>query len=135
MLFPILLFLLLNTYAALSGLKDTGYFSGKAGAAFKFDPHRLFSAERATVFLISLVSTRVEFLASGFVLASWLLTFSMAHNTAYYYGRHLIDPTQPADLTYSSSTSTAKLEFNFKQRLGLAIAGVVLLILSETVFT
>ena len=117
-------------YAALDGFNDSLYYSRLGADAFTWNEHHTLTAQRAVFVLCGLLATQVSMYQFAIVGFAWGLGFSLLHNGFYYWGRHLIDPkNQPFSLTYSSTTSTAKLELGFHARLTLALLGVALLFL------
>ncbi|KUG07443.1 hypothetical protein [Solirubrum puertoriconensis] len=124
MLYYLLFILLLNTYALLSGFKDSILWSRKGAEAFRWNEHVVFVLERITLVAVAILCTQLSALQALCAVLSYALMFSLPHNTAYYWGRSRID-SQPFDIRYSSTTSTAKLEFNFKTRLVLFLVGAL----------
>jgi hypothetical protein len=61
-----------------------------------------------------------------------VLSFSLAHNSAYLAGRDII-ADRPIDITRSSPTSTAVLEFGFKAKVAMATVGIIALIIRAIV--
>lgn len=118
----------MSAYAALDGFNDALYYSRQGADAFTWNEHFMLTAQRAVFVLCGAVATQVSIYQFGVLGLAWGLVFSFWHNLAYYYGRHLIDPNQPFSLTYSSTTSSAKVELGFRARLVLAVVGCGLLI-------
>ena len=123
----VLLFIFLCVYAAASGFKDGVLWSRLGADAFSFNEHAIFVVERIAVICAAVAAPNLSVWQLAVTIAAFLLAFSFCHNQAYYYCRAKIDKT-PWVFTYSSSTSTAKLEFGFKGRVAQMVVGVGLLV-------
>lgn len=127
----ILLFILSATWAITSGLTEAILYSGKGADAFKWNEHIVFSIQRACFVLMLIICYVIHPLMSltdfELLLLSCMLSWNLFHDGAYYEGRHLIDC--PYYRWYSdSTTSSAKINFTFWERLTLAILGTSLFI-------
>jgi len=132
----ILILTSLLIYSALSGVKDAILFS-KSYDKLPYDAHKLFVAERFSVFSVTLLCGMLSSLDSfkivlceiGIISVCWGLCFSLVHNSAYYIYRGVIAKQigvknpYPKGWASDSTTSTAKFELVFWQRLALFIIG------------
>ncbi|MBF9237468.1 hypothetical protein I2I05_08660 [Hymenobacter sp. BT683] len=121
----LVLLFLLNLYASISGFKDSILYSRTAADATKYNEHLLYIAERVVVLVIVAVSTQLGLIPALAAILGFALMFSFSHNQSYYLGRNIIDGTTHG-FTYSSKSSTAKIEMGFKLRATLFVLGLVL---------
>lgn len=124
-----LLILLFNAYAIVSGYKDSILWSRRAADAFTWNEHIVFIVERIVIIALVIASTHVSPIQALGATLAFLLMFSLTHNQAYYHGRSLIDHT-PFIWSYSSTTSTAKIELNYTLRLALFLVGIAISVLT-----
>lgn len=123
-----MIWLVLRIWARLAGFKEAVLYSLKGAEAFAYDEHRDWTRERITVAAAAVVGileaallhwlklpTAVLVTWPLTQLVAWSLVFSYDHNQRYYQTRAAISG-QPFDPHYSSSTSTARWEFNFETR-------------------
>lgn len=139
------IYILLNAYAFVSGIKDAILWSKKGADAFTWNEHKVFVAERGIVLFIVLsvvicysLLNKIGFpyydnvklfLGVCLVLSSFILSFSYFHNGAYYVARKKINP-KLKHYTWRgvSNSSTADIEFSYKERLALFIVSLILLV-------
>jgi hypothetical protein len=126
-------------YSCLTGIKD-GYlyhYANTSTAQSKKDLHPLFTAERAVVgsgltynYFIYEHPTTMIGIASGILLfgISLMLIFSFFHNGCYLTTRNRLQPDlYPKKFFDDSNTSMSKMEFSYKVRTTLFIAGIILI--------
>ena len=118
----------MSAYAALDGFNDALHYSRQGADAFTWNEHLTLTAQRIVFVLCGALATQVIIYQFGVLALAWGLVFSFWHNLSYYYGRHKIDPNQPFSLTYSSATSSAKVELGFRVRAVFAVVGYSLLL-------
>lgn len=121
------LFLILCLYAATSGFKDGILWSRTGVEAFSWNEHLIFVLERCAVICAVFSAHNLSLEQIIATIIAFLFAFSFFHNQAYYFCRAKIDK-QPWVFTYSSTTSSAKLEFGFKGRVAEAVVGVLILV-------
>jgi Zn-dependent protease with chaperone function len=142
--------LLISIFAALSGCIEAILYARRAAESFTFNEHVLFGLQRASVLLLVLVAA----LLPGYVgtkasacleLVPGLLLFPLAHDEAYNFTRlwlsaraELTADAAGADAAawhvaralyvygYQSPTTTARTDFNGKERTWLALGALVL---------
>jgi hypothetical protein len=124
------LFIVSLLFAAVNGLTDALYYSRKGAHALPWNEHIILVVSRA-IFILGMLagiltpSTNMFWVFVQF--ASFILAFSFVHNGAYYLFRDKIDGTN-FGFKHKSPTSTAKLDFTYKQRTMQLIMGLILLI-------
>lgn len=144
--------LLFCLFAALSGSIEAILYAGRAAESFTFNEHTLYTWQRASVLLLVLAAA----LLPGYLgtkatacleLVPGLLLFPLAHDEAYNFTRLWL--TARALLTadaagadraalqvarqlyvygYQSPTTTARNDYNGKQRTALAAVALVICI-------
>jgi hypothetical protein len=99
--------------------------------------HKLFTYQRSVVasmlclaFYFLVYDDSLLYLTNTFIFGVVLiLTFSFIHNGAYYSTRNNLDKNvYPKRFKDTSTTSTANNEFNYDERKGMFILGILLLI-------
>ena len=116
-------------YTPFSAIKDGILWSRTGAGAFKWNEHIVFQGERAVVFLLLpfigfLPDYNLVSVGAGIWGIVW--SFSFFHNGMYYKARDWITPDKEKDFKWrsNSTTSTAVLEFTYKQRLGMLFIGL-----------
>lgn len=132
------IFILWQSYACASGIKDAVLWSKKGTKAFNWNEHLIFVVERLIIGLILTVSFLYgqysifeNFWYFFLIFPSMFLTFPFIHNGFYYYSRNLIDNKYPKKfLTNMAPHTTAKYPTGtFKARLLLFLVGIIIFII------
>jgi len=127
----ILIYILMNAYFSLSGLKDAVLWSRKGAESFKFNEHIIFVLERIVIFLILFISySNVFLLDMVVVMTATILSFPFFHNGMYYQGRAWIDSAYNGFFDNPSQTSTAKINFTKTFRIILFTLSIIVLSVS-----
>ena len=128
----IFLFILSAIWALISGITEGILYSRKGSDAFKWNIHRVYSIQRVTIGLMLIVCYFCgDFRLNTFIylIGSCILAWNLFHDGAYYETRRRIDT--PEYHWYSDTpTTTAILNFSFTLRFSLAVAGLMLLLLT-----
>jgi hypothetical protein len=141
---------LLQLFAALSGCIEAILYARRAAESFSFNEHIIIGMQRASVLLLVLAAALLPgYLGTKasacFELVPGLLLFPMSHDEAYNFTRlwlstraQLSDDAAGADWAtwkvaralyvygYQSPTTTARTDFNGKERTWLAAGALVL---------
>jgi len=123
-------------FSLLEGARDAASFS-HGNTSHPFNIHKFYLPVRGLFFVCILMTVNILGGFSFFGLAldflGHMLTFSFFHNGAYYETRRRLEPDNEKLSDYNwkhqSTTTTAKLSFNFQYRSLMLIAGIVLYII------
>jgi hypothetical protein len=133
MIAVIALYILLNLYAATSGVKDAILWSKTGAEAFKWNEHIIFVIERILICICLFLVLALQLYQLFIVVLAFFFSFSFWHNGFYYMARNRIEKSvYPMGFWSESYTSTSVLEFSTVQRSLLKIAslvGILLLII------
>lgn len=124
-----MIYLVLNLYALIDGVCDAILYSRKGADSFKWNEHIVLVIRRCLVGLLVLLGVQAPYTDILIQLCCYVLSFSFFHNGAYYITRELINGK--GLLWYywfhDSTTSTAKLEFNYLFRTLLFLISLICL--------
>lgn len=98
--------------------------------------HWLFSVQRFIILSLIFCMYYIlnSALSTGVFIFSLILIFSWIHNGVYYFTRHKLDNSvYPKGWFDTSTTSEAKLEFNFISRTFMFITGIIGIVASYTI--
>jgi hypothetical protein len=122
----ILLWIILNLYACVSGVKDAVLYCKRSTESFSWNEHIIFFIERAIICSIPVISISISLEELIYSLSAFILSFSFFHNGFYYESRRRIDVNYYR-WNSNSNSSTAKFEINFVLRSFLLILAVLIL--------
>lgn len=114
-------------YAVLEGHREAWYYYYRVNVPLSFfkeeNLHTLFTLQRTIVWMLIAILSMSWSIAVGLILI-----FPFWHDNQYYTQRNNIDSsTYPKRWRDSSTTSTAKIELNFKTRTVLFVIGIAFL--------
>ena len=124
-------------WAHLEGKREAQYFHYKWSTPNPTkikDEHLEFTIQRSLYVIISslLVGFIFWWWSSIILFVSLVLTFSFFHNGSYYKRRNeLNENVYPYKWKDQSTTTTAKISFNYKQRLTLFILGLLIVVVTD----
>ncbi len=129
------LLLIFSIYSLLEGWREALYFHVKSTASAYFvkdyKEHKFFALQRSCfmgilpIYFVPTVNihTTIMYLVA---VASQMLMFSFLHNGMYYTGRNILNhTTYPKRWIDQTTTSTAKMNFNFCTRTIMFLVGII----------
>lgn len=118
--------ILLLVYSALQGLTDSVLWSRKGHEAYEHNEHIGLWGGRLIVFILAVLKV------NPVIAIGALLLFPFIHSGCYYEGRKIISEGQTYPDGWKSEPSedsSAKINFSFKQRTYMALAGILVITL------
>lgn len=120
-------YILLCIFSCLQGIEEAILFSLKGAKAVKWNEHILFVCVRACpALLLFFVPLIIE--EKIIVTMCYMLAYSFFHDECYYMSRHYIDLKSDNFFT-ETTTSNAKVNFNFPIRTGLFVVSLIVILL------
>jgi len=114
-------------YSMLEGIRESFYYHYKVNNELidkKEDLHTLFTLQRFIVILF------IFYITNLYIAFSCACLFPFWHDGSYYFSRNALNPNiYKKTWKDSSTTSTAKIELNYKTRIILLILGITVIIL------
>lgn len=122
----------LFSYAYIEGWREACYFHFKIKSTdIDLNEHTLFSIQRGIFIAImsSLIGSISSLSIGAMMFLSLSLMFPIIHESAYYETRHKLDDSiYPKGWKNSTTTSNAKFNFSFNQRVVMFFIGLALMI-------